>query len=98
MRKFRLCNYKFKALGISRDEIFKLWKINPNVRKKKLDSTTMKYLSGLILLFKIWNKHNLKKGITFHNTIEGSENFKKIAQQYQIYLNKKNDVEFFNIY
>ena len=57
----------------------------------------MKYLSGLVLLFKIWNKHNLKKGITFHNTIEGSENFKKIAQQYQIYLNKKNDVEFFNI-
>lgn len=93
----RLCNYKFKALGVSKDEITALWKANPKVRSKNLDSTTMKYLSGLILLFKIWNKHGLKKGITFHNTIGGSENFKKIAEQYQSFLNKKNDVEFFNI-
>ena len=93
----RLCNYRFRALGVSKDEILQLWKLNPKVRSKTLDSTTMKYLSGLILLFKIWKKYNLKKGITFHNTIGGSENFKSMAEQYQPYLNKMNDVEFFNI-
>ena len=93
----RLCNYRFRALGVSKDEILQLWKLNPKVRSKTLDSTTMKYLSGLILLFKIWKKYDLKKGITFHNTIGGSENFKNMAEQYQPYLNKMNDVEFFNI-
>jgi superfamily II DNA or RNA helicase len=93
----RLCNYKFKALGISKDKILELWKSNPQVRSKNLDSTTMKYLSGLILLFNIWNQNKLRKGITFHNTIGGSENFKKIAEQYQKYLNPNNDVQFFNI-
>lgn len=93
----RLCNYKFKALGINKDDIRKLWNSNPLVRTKNLDSTTMKYLSALVLLFNVWKKYNLKKGITFHNSIQASEDFKSIGEQYQKYLNKKNDVQFFNI-
>ena len=92
-----LSDYKFVALGIEKESIIKLWKSNPMVKSKNLDKTTMKYLSSLILMFNVWNKYNLKKGITFHNTIEGSEKFRDIAMQYQKYLNKKNDVQFFNI-
>lgn len=93
----RLCNYKFKALGISKEEIFELWNSNPQVRSKNLNSTTMKYLSSLILLFQTWNKYKLNKGISFHNSIGASEDFKNIGEQYQKFLNKKNDVQFFNI-
>ena len=48
----------------------------------------MKYLSSLILMFNVWNKYNLKKGITFHNTIEGSENL-EYCNAIPKYLNKK---------
>ena len=92
-----LSDYRFISMGIDKEEIYELWQKNPQVKSKNLDSTTMKYLSSLILLFNIWDKYNLKKGITFHNTIEGSERFKDIAEQYQKYLNKKNDIQFFNI-
>lgn len=93
-----LCDYNFISLGISKSSILDLWKQNPKVRhNKEPDATTMRYLCCLILLYKVVNKHKLKKGITFHNTISGSENFKEIAEIYQKYLNANNDFIFFNI-
>ena len=93
-----LCNYQFIALGVSKNEILDLWKMNPQVRdSSEPDSTTMRYLCSLLLMFKVIKKHKLKKGITFHNTISGSENFKSIASTYQKYINKNNDFVFFNI-
>ena len=92
-----LTDYKFISKGISYDDIYKLWLQNPNVRHNNLDATTMKYLSSLILMFKTMKKYNLKKGISFHNTIGGAENFKNIAEVYQKYLYPKNDIQMFHV-
>ena len=92
-----LSDYNFISKGIDKEEIYALWRKNPNVRHLDLDETNMKYLSSLILMFKTIKKYNLKKGISFHNSINGAQNFKIIAETYQKFLNPKNDIQLFHI-
>lgn len=92
-----LSDYNFISKGIDKEEIYSLWKQNPNVRHLDLDETNMKYMSSLILMFKTIKKYNLKKGISFHNSINSAKNFKIIAETYQKYLNPKNDIQLFHI-
>ena len=92
-----LSDYNFISKGINKEEIYALWKKNPNVRHLDLDETNMKYMSSLILMFKTIKKFNLKKGISFHNSIDSAKNFKTISEAYQKYLNPKNDVQLFHI-
>jgi len=92
-----LSDYNFISKGINKEEIYALWKKNPNVRHLDLDETNMKYMSSLILMFKTIKKYKLKKGISFHNSINSAKNFKVIAEAYQQYLNPKNDIQLFHI-